>query len=169
MELNAHDGRVRLGDLLVASGAITEAQRDDILEMQTNSGRPFGVLAEEHLGVDPGEVERAWATQFAQAGGRFDPRRTTPEPEAVALIDRRQAWQFAIVPLRLDDGELTLCTSVEYLPRAMRFAGWRLGERVSFVLAEREDLGKALETVYPMGAEAEDLLPAEAVPGPRGS
>ena len=88
----------------------------------------------------------------------LDALEVAPAPEAVALIDRRQAWQFAVVPLRLDDGELTLCTSVEYLPRAMRFAGWRLGERVSFVLAEREDLGRALETAYPMGAEAEDLL-----------
>jgi len=160
---------IRLGDLLVEFGAITASERDTIIGMQSQTHRPFGVLAEERFGVDPGVIERAWAEQYSRRGDRFDPHGATPDPRAVALIDRRQAWQFAIVPIGFDHaGELTLCTSVEYLPRAMRFAGWRLGERVAFVLAEREDLGRALERAYPMGAGAEDLLPAEAVPGPRG-
>lgn len=158
---------VRLGDLLVRAGALTEAERDRVLETQQRTRRPFGVLAEELFGVDPAVVERAWAEQYALASERVHPGAETVDPNALACIDRRQAWQFAVLPMRFEAGELIVCTSVEYLPRAMRFAGWRLGERVSFVLAERRELGAALERHYPMGMTADDLLPAEALPAPR--
>ena len=47
--------------------------------------------------------------------------------EARDLVIRRQAWQFGIVPLRLDDGYLVAATSRRQLPRAVRFATRVLG------------------------------------------
>ncbi len=139
---------VRLGDLLVSSGTITEDQRDLVLEDQRRSGRPFGEIAERLFGVRPTAVEQAWADQFAMITTVVDPCTSDVDKDVLPLIDRRQAWQFRIVPLWHHDGDLVLCTSREHLVRALKFAGWRLGRSCHFVLAEPQSLSAALTKYY---------------------
>ncbi|MEL7474379.1 MAG: hypothetical protein AAGK04_13760 [Planctomycetota bacterium] len=159
--------QLRLGDLLVRSGALTEDERDAIVDAQGVSRRPFGVIAEEMFGVDPGVVERAWAEQYAASTRFVDLEACHPSPDVIGEVDRRQAWQFAMLPMERDGDELVCCTTAAHLPRALRFAGWRLGGSVSFVVSDRQRLGAALARCYPMGgADAEDLLEPEAVPSP---
>ncbi len=145
------DGAMRMGDLLVHMGVMTEDQRDQVLEAQKQSPKPFGVLAEKMFGVSPSDVERAWARQFAQLAATIDPRALEVPAEVSAAINRRQAWQFRVLPLELRGTELVVATTEECLPRAMRFMGWRVDRPVSFVLAEPEQLGEALCTHHPMG------------------
>lgn len=141
--------RVRLGDLLVRRGALTPAQRDEILAQQRGTGRPFGAIAEERFGICPRDVEQAWAEQYAADAPTVDPSSEQPDPSALQLLDRREAWQFRIVPLRFDGPELMLATSAENLPRALRFVGWRLNCACFFVVAEPDALQRALERHYP--------------------
>lgn len=141
---------VRLGEILVARGLLSEAQRAHILETQKSSGRPFGVLAEQMFGVSPHDVEQAWAEQFAHAAERIDPNAAAPTPEALASIERRQAWQFRALPMRFERGELVIATDAPSLPRAMRFTGWRVGAPCRFVIAEPDVLSAALQAFYPM-------------------
>ncbi|MCL4220018.1 MAG: hypothetical protein KJZ65_01475 [Phycisphaerales bacterium] len=141
---------VRLGEVLVARGLLSEAQRARILEAQETSGRPFGVLAEQMFNVSPRDVEQAWAEQFALEAERVDPAATTPFPEALASIERRQAWQFRVLPMRFERGELLIATDVVSLPRAMRFAGWRVAAPCRFLIAEPDALSAALQAFYPM-------------------
>lgn len=143
---------VRLGEVLVARGLLSEAQRAHILEAQKSSGRPFGVLAEQIFGVSPRDVEQAWAEQFAHEAERVDPTAAAPAPEALAIIERRQAWQFRVLPMRVERGELLLATDAVSLPRAMRFAGWRVAAPCRFVIAEPDALSAALQAFYPMPA-----------------
>lgn len=155
---------LRLGDLLVKRGVLTEPQRDQILEQQRQSGRPFGVLAEQMFGVGQRDVENAWAEQYAQLVGTMDPRARTPERYALSLIDRRQAWQFGVLPLGYEGDELVLCTTQENLARAMRFAGWRIGQPTRFLLARAEHLAESLAAHFPMpGAGPETLRRGHAV------
>lgn len=141
---------VRLGELLVRRGAITDAERDAIVREQDRRARPFGALAEEMFGVSPTDVEHAWAEQFASVAERVDPADVEPDAEALGLIDRRQAWQFGVVPLRFDGPELVAATSPCYLARAMRFVGWRITNRCRFVICTREQLMSALAERYPL-------------------
>lgn len=141
---------VRLGEVLVARGLLTEEQRARILDVQASSGRPFGVLAEQMFGVSPRDVEQAWAEQFARGAERIDASATVPAPDALASIERRQAWQFRVLPLRFEHGELVIATDACSLPRAMRFTGWRVGSACRFVIAEPDVLSTALQTFYPM-------------------
>lgn len=152
---------LRLGDLLVRNGVLTDEQRDQILEQQREIGRPFGELAERLYGVSPHDIEQAWAEQYASLSPPVDPRRYRPSEEILASINRRQAWQFEVLPLKRDGEELLLCTTQENLPRAMKFAGWRLGEAVSFVLASPKALGEALERHYPMGGMTAAMVGAQ--------
>jgi hypothetical protein len=141
---------MRLGDLLVRRGLLSEGQRESVLEHQRLTGRPFGELAERLFGLHQSAVEEAWAEQYAGIARRVDPRREEVDAEVLGLVDRRQAWQFRVLPLRLELDELLVCTTREHLPRALKFAGWRIQAACFFVLSDALALGEALMRHYPM-------------------
>lgn len=142
---------LRLGDVLVKRGVISAEQRDRILDEQKRSGRPFGLLAERMFGVTASAIEDAWAEQYASLVGITDPSRERLDPYAQSLIERRQAWQFGVLPMRFEGDELVVCTTQENLARAMRFMGWRIGQPCRFQIAEAHALARVLGEVYPMG------------------
>lgn len=142
---------LRLGDVLVKRGVLTETQREQIVDEQKRSGRPFGVLAERLFGVTAGDIEDAWAEQYAALAGTVDPGAQRLDPYAHSLIERRQAWQFGVLPMRFEDDELVVCTTQENLARAMRFMGWRIGQPCRFEIASANALASILSSLYPMG------------------
>lgn len=148
----------RLGDLLVNHGVLTREQRDEILRVQTQTGRPFGALAESLFGVAPEAVERAWAEQFEALAEWIDPRTAFVDPAALALVTRRQAWQFGVLPLHFEGPDLALCTTPTHLIRALRFCGWRIGKPCSISLTEPEALSEALQRHYPLAGMGVDAL-----------
>lgn len=160
---------LRLGDLLVAKGVLTGPQRDSVLEYQRFTGRPFGELAERLYGVDQRVVEEAWAEQYATIAPRVDPRREQAEDAALALIDRRQAWQFRVLPLRFEDRELRVCTTQENLARALRFAGWKIQAPCYFVVGGALELGEALMRHYPMAGMSPGIIAGRGVAGAGGT
>ncbi len=140
----------RLGNLMVEAGILTPQQRDQILWVQREHPRPFGAIAEELFGVKPIDVERAWADQLIDIADRVDPAIMVADHDCITLIDRRQAWQFGVLPLSRTDAELRLCTCPTMLVKAVRFAGWRLPGCCSFELAQPDRLAIALQRHYPM-------------------
>jgi hypothetical protein len=141
---------VRLGDLLVKRGVLTDGQREQILDAQGVRARPFGVLAEELFGVSPLSVEDAWAEQYAQIALRVDPRSVEVDPGVARLISARQAWQFGIIPVRWVGRELQVVSAIECLARAMRFAGWRVAAPCTFAICDRAALVQGLSIHYAM-------------------
>jgi len=142
--------RMRLGDLLVARGVLTPDQRDEVLAVQADRPRPFGQLAERMFGIGPECVEEAWAWQYAHDAQLVEPAALTPDPDALALVSPRQAWQFKILPVQLDGGELVAVACEAHLVRALRFAGWKLAVPCYFLIARAEPLGEALMHHYPI-------------------
>lgn len=149
---------LRLGDLLVQRGLLTPAQRDTVLREQRTDPRPFGAIAERMFGVIPARVEEAWADQFSDLTSHVDPRREAVDPRVLAAIDRRQAWQFRVLPLREEDGDLVLCTTREHLVRALKFTGWRIARSCHFVLAEPLALGEALVRYYRLDGMTPEMV-----------
>lgn len=141
---------MRLGDVLVAKGVLSPEQRDLVLAEQRQCHRPFGVLAERIFGVRQAVIEEAWAEQYAALTESIDPREHRPCKDLLDLIERRQAWQFGVVPIRFDGDELLFASTTTHLARAMRFVGWRVGQPASFAVADPVALGEALCALYPM-------------------
>lgn len=154
---------IRLGDLLVKKGVMTPAQRDAVLDYQRLTSRPFGELAEKLYGVREAVIEQAWAEQYATIARQLDPRTESVDPEVLPLIDRRQAWQFKMLPLRYDAKELMVCTTAQHLVRALRFAGWKIRAQCYFVLAEPLALGEALTRHYPMAGMSPEMVAARGL------
>ncbi|MBL9148768.1 MAG: hypothetical protein JNM94_08765 [Phycisphaerae bacterium] len=149
---------MRIGELLVRQGMLTQGQVDRALAEQRHTGEPFGVVCERLFGVAPKVIEGAWATQYAQIVANIEPKLDATDPAAEATVTRRQAWQFKVAPLRYDEGQLIVATSVEFLPRALRFALTHLAAEVFFVLVPPRDLARHLTERFPMLGMDEELL-----------
>lgn len=141
---------VRLGEALVNQGMLTNEQVEQILDVQQNRARPFGVLAEEMFGVDPAAIESAWLDQLCTVSERVSLDGLNPTYDILDTLDRRQAWQFRVFPVRRDLSEVVLATTEKHLARAMRFAASGLSFPTYFVLTSPESLGSALERCYPI-------------------
>ena len=143
---------IRLGELMVERGVISREQCDEILAHQRTHHRPFGVIAEECFGVSPGDIEQAWATQYAMIATRVDPLALEIDEQTLALITKRQAWQFGLLPVLEHEGEIEFVTSMECLARALRFVGWRMTGACTFAICDLHTLKLGLSMHYPFEA-----------------
>ena len=148
---------VRLGHLLVQQGILREEQVQHILTVQSKIGRPFGDLAERLFGVEPKIVEDAWVKQYTQILGQTDPFSLAVDPACLALVNRRQAWQFSVAPVRRDENELLLLTTPRHLVRASNFAAHVFPESTFFRVADENAMRAFLMNHYPVPQHLADL------------
>lgn len=149
-----------IGKYLVKAGVLTDEQCERILREQARSAAPFGKLAEQLFAIDPADVERAWTDQYADEAEWIDPTLEHADPAVRSLVSRRQAWQFAVLPVRYEQPGLMICTSRSQLVRALRFVTRTVPATCYVVLAEPDQLGEALLRYYPMDGMTVDLLSA---------
>ena len=153
---------LRIGDLLVQQGMLTADQRDEIVTHQQTRARPFGVLAEELFGLAPESLDRAWAAQLAYYAPRVNPTAEAVDTTVQALVNRRQAWQFKVLPLRRGPDGVLLATAQRHLPRALRYVNRSIAEDCALVLCDEHLLLDALEKFYPMPGAREHAMAQHA-------
>ncbi|HET6252090.1 MAG TPA: hypothetical protein VFE47_30675 [Tepidisphaeraceae bacterium] len=141
---------IPIGQLLIEQGVLTDAQVQHVLQVQKMSHRPFGDLAERLYGIDPRAVEDAWVEQYLRTVGIVDLDDCEVETDCLRLLNRRQAWQFHVLPLNRDEQSLQLATSAQDLVRTVNFSTRRIDEPVSFLIAERQQLREFLMKHYPV-------------------
>ena len=150
---------IRLGDILVERGVLTGEQRDEALRVQNGRARPIGAIIEQLFGVTPDAIEQAWGEQFSEHAERISPTLANVHPITRSIIDRRQAWQFSVIPIRFDGPELVCVTTPDALARAMRFVCWRVERQVRFGICDDDQMSRGLERLYPLrGVSLETLL-----------
>ena len=156
---------IQIGQLLVEQGVLTAKQVEQIIKVQQTSQRPFGDLAERLFGIDPRAVEDAWVEQYIRTVGVVDLSQLQIETEALRVLNRRQAWQFHLLPINRDPqpapapdvndlpaavSNLNIATSGENLVRAVNFAVRKLEDPIHFLIAERDQLREFLMKHYPV-------------------
>jgi type II secretion system (T2SS) protein E len=142
---------IQIGQLLIEQGVLTSSQVDHILKIQKMSHRPFGDLAERLYGIDPKAVEDAWVQQYIRVAGIVDLEEQEVDTDCLRLINRRQAWQFHMLPTNRPEQEnLNVATSARDLVRAVNFTCKKLDEPVHFLIAERAQLREFLMKHYPV-------------------
>jgi hypothetical protein len=153
---------IRIGELLVAQGVLSEAEVSRVLEVQRSSPEPFGSICERLFGVAPEAIEGAWADQYAELTREWTPELLDEDPSLRELVSSRQAWQFRVVPVRSEPSGLLLATTHAALPRALRFATRCLDRPAIFMLVEATRLAETLMRRYPIRG-----LDAASVESPR--
>jgi hypothetical protein len=149
---------IQIGQLLVEQGVLTLKQVEQIVKVQQTNQRPFGDLAERLFGIDPRAVEDAWVEQYVRTAGVVDLDQVKIEADALRVLNRRQAWQFHILPLYRDEQttadsvppNLNVATSTDSLVRAVNFAVRKLDDPIYFLIAERQQLREFLMKHYPV-------------------
>jgi hypothetical protein len=151
---------IRIGEILVEQGVLSEQQVFEILEKQRATATPFGVLAEKMFDVTLDSIEHAWIEQYHRfTGGSLDLDSVTVDTEALKLINRRQAWQFEMLPLRYEPtGEVLIAAARRRLARAVTFVAARVAPVAYFRIAESQALRSFLQKHYPMPEVSEELL-----------
>lgn len=81
-----------------------------------------------------------------------DPGRSSIDPRILAVLTRRQAWQFQLLPLYRDRHGLVAATTRENQSRAVRFASQKMDEPVTILLVEAAPLRRRLSRCYPWPA-----------------
>ncbi len=141
---------IPIGQLLVEQGVLTDTQVQHILKVQKATSRPFGDLAERLYGISPQAVEDAWVEQYVRTVGVTDLDEMKFEKDCLRSINRRQAWQFNVLPVNREELNLNVATDADSLVRAVNFCTRRIDESVYFVIAEREQLRDFLMKHYPV-------------------
>lgn len=150
---------IRIGQILIEQGVLSEQQVFEIVQEQQRRGVPFGVLAERMFDVTVETIEEAWIEQYARLTGEIELGELDIDRDALKLINRRQAWQFEILPLRFEpSGELLVAASRHRMARAVTFAANRIEPVVYFRLARSEQLRDFLRQHYPMPEVSDALL-----------
>lgn len=150
---------IRIGQILVEQGILSQQQVFEILQAQKKRHLPFGVLAERMFEVTVQSIERAWIEQYQRFTGMLDLAKVEVDEHVLSLINRRQAWQFEILPIAQEpDGELLMAASKSRLARAVTFAANRLDRVVYFRIAESEQLASFLEKYYPMPQVTQQMI-----------
>jgi hypothetical protein len=143
---------IPIGELLIEQGVLTRQQVDHILKVQKASHRPFGDLAERLYGIAPEAVEDAWVEQYVRTAGVIDLDNVKFDADCLRVINRRQAWQFHLLPANRDAtrGHLNVATDAEHLIKAVNFSSRRIDEAVYFLIAERQQLREFLMKHFPV-------------------
>jgi len=144
---------IKIGEILVLHGVLTRDQVELILEAQRETSRPFGDLAERMFGVCPKAIEDAWVAQYLSTVGITDLDDVNVDVECLRVLSRRQAWQFHLLPVNRDGGELTMATDEGNMVRALNFATRSVGEDVHLIVANRRQLRDFLMTHFPVPRE----------------
>ena len=142
-------GGIQIGQLLVEQGVLTETQVQHILKVQKMSHRPFGDLAERLYGISPKAVEDAWVEQYLRTVGVVDLDDIKLDTECLRVLNRRQAWQFQLLPIHRDP-ELNIATTADSLVRSVNFSARSIDEPVHILIAERAQLRDFLMKHYPV-------------------
>jgi hypothetical protein len=141
---------IPIGQLLVEQGVLSAEQVAHILKVQKASHRPFGDLAERLYGIAPEAIEDAWVEQYIRTAGVVDLDDVTFDADCLRLINRRQAWQFQLLPASRDGEHLHAATDADHLIQAVNFASRRIDEAVFFLVADRTQLREFLMRHYPV-------------------
>ena len=150
---------VRIGEILVEQGILSEQQVFEIIEVQRRNPKPFGVLAETMFDVTVDSIEQAWIEQYSRFTGDIDLDEQEIDLNALRTIHRRQAWQFEMLPIGFEEsGDLLVAASKTRLARAVAFAAQRIDAAVYFRVAESEQLRKFLKKHYPMPEVSEEMI-----------
>ncbi len=102
-------GYLRLGDLLISAGLITEEQLEQGLQLQKGSGKRLGTVLQENGFITESELIEALQMQL---GIEFiDLSKVNIPTELVQMVPKNIAKQYQVVPVKLARDELYIAMS----------------------------------------------------------
>jgi len=138
--------RKLLGQTLVEKGLITEAQlAEAIAASRSNNVRLGDVLTNRGWATEP-DIAQIVAAQLSLP--YLDLREAKFHPDAVKLVPEQAARRLLAVPMRLDNGVLTVAVADPRNVVAHNELSFLTNSKINMVVMTQSDLQKAIERVY---------------------
>ena len=159
---------VKIGDLLVRRGSVTQSQVSEAILQQSASGKRLGTLLVELGALDELELARTLAEQ---RGFRLaDLRHETPDDAAIALLPESVARAHTALPMRVKDTELEVAMADPLDRNAVAEIKGSTERNVIPLIAPASDLHRAIERSYralsAVERHVEAFLATEAITSP---
>lgn len=143
----------KLGQIFVDLGFITDDQQEMLVEEQTqNPGQLIGRIAEDMGLITDEELIQALGEQFGLKTVDIDG--VVPPEEARAAISDSMAQLYRVIPLKLEDGALTLATcdpqNLSMQDELRRF----LGFEIRLLVASESQILKAIDKYFNADVES---------------
>src|SRR4051812_27044089 len=135
----------KLGELLVRNDRVSHNQLNEALLQQSASGKRIGALLVELGALADTDLAHALAEQFNLEA--IDLGKSTPEPEAVALLSESMARTETAIPVRLEGSTLTIAVSDVSEELLGRLVG-ATRHAVTLAVASEVDIKRAIDTSY---------------------
>ena len=150
-------GTKKIGDLLLEMGCIAADELADALNKQKENGERLGDILLDLGYVKPEDLTRALAEQFNM--DIIDLDNYDIEPEVVEKVPQDFAREHHLVPVELDDDQLTVAMSDPLDLDVMDNLRFLINCNVECVLATKQDIDKALQKYYGMQeSEIDDAI-----------
>lgn len=140
--------KLRLGEVLVAGGYITEEQLNQALELQ-KSGTQRKMLGDTLIDMGLIDEDQILAELSKQLGVQILPlEKLTSSAEVIATIPREIATKLSLVPLNIENGRLNVATD-----NPLNYYGFKdledmIGKEIYPFLAKKEHIQIAIEQNY---------------------
>jgi hypothetical protein len=141
-------GGDRFGEMLSRFVPMTRHDVYDILEEQAGTRRKFGQIALGWGLCEPRHVWQAWNLQIVGRTPRVDLDRFGIDAQAVTDLPAWVAVTLGVVPVRSMEGKLVVAASEKSLPRAIELLTPHARKPVTFVLADAEQIERAIRRYY---------------------
>src|SRR5713101_803166 len=140
--------RVRLGDMLVNRGLITEEQLSVALSHQQESGgsRRLGEVLVELRMLGERDFLEALAQQFGIP--LVDLRQVVPEPDALLCLPETLVRAETVLPVKIHDGSLIVAILVEPVRELISQLNTTAKMPIRLVLALNDDIRLAIDRAY---------------------
>lgn len=137
-----------IGQILIQQGVLTPDQVDQALDAQAGTETPLGRIAQDLFGVSEISVVMALAEQVGMRSPQASLATEHYDPQCLRMISAKEAWDRLILPIRWEDGELLVATTVETLPAAIELLQAKLDCPFHFAIAEMRPLEEFIASLY---------------------
>jgi len=142
--------RQRMGELLSRLVPISPHDIEEILHEQGTRHRLFGEIALSMGLCRPEHVWKAWCRQNASEIEQVDLDQMGVDAQATAHLPREAALRYGAVPLRLAGRKLLVATSPQCFEEAATCLPSIVPMNLKFVLADAQQIQRALMRYYPV-------------------
>jgi type IV pilus assembly protein PilB len=136
----------KLGLLMLRTGAITEHQLNDALEVHRATGAPLGRVLVDLGYASSGTVLSMVAKQVGIE--YIDFSETRPDPGAIAMVPREVAARYTLMPVRFDDGVLIVAMADPQNVLALDDVRIMSGHDIKPAISTRDAILVAIEEFY---------------------
>ena len=142
------DARQKIGEVLGQMGQISPHDVDEILAEQRTTGARFGEIALAMGLIQPEHVWAAWGAQLAAKLDRVDLDAMGVDVQAVDYVPREIALGLHVMALRLSEGQLIVALADAARAGALAELAERINLVIRCVLADPQQIARALATYY---------------------